>query len=310
MRLIGFPWYMSENRDFMLYRQNSLEILPTIPDASVDLIFADPPYFLSNGGVTCQSGRMVSVDKGDWDESQGINKNHEFNLAWLSECKRILKPSGSMFVSGTHHVIYSIGFAMQQLDMKILNDISWYKVNPPPNLACRYFTHSTETIIWAAPSADSRHYFDYHAMKEENGGKQMQSFWAICPPRKSEKRHGKHPTQKPLELLQRIVKAASRPGDLVLDPFSGSGTTGVACAMLGRRYMGIELNPEYLAIARDRYLSLEEEQVQEERQKTFRKTGPIAARTLKTAPPAPPPPPSLFDGLDEGNETSPTPDND
>jgi len=312
LRLIGFPWFMSDKRDFMLYRQNSLEVLPTIPDCTVDMIFADPPYFLSNGGSTCQSGKRVSVHKGEWDQSCGVNENHAFNLAWLRECRRILKPEGTLFVSGTHHVIFSIGFAMQQLDMKILNEITWYKVNPPPNLACRYFTHSTESIIWAAPSPQSRHYFDYHAMKDENGGKQMQSIWSIQPPRKQEKRFGKHPTQKPLELLSRIVKAATRPGDLVLDPFSGSGTTGIACALLERRFMGIEMNPDYLAIARQRYLSLEEENLVEERAKSFRKPASLAARTLKAPPPREP---GLFDGIqtpglgDDDDQPSP-PDHD
>ena len=294
LRLIGFPWFMSDNRDFMLYRQNSLEVLPTIPDCTVDMIFADPPYFLSNGGSTCQSGKRVSVHKGTWDQSGGATENHEFNLAWLKECKRILKPDGTMFVSGTHHVIFSIGFAMQQLDMKILNDITWFKVNPPPNLACRYFTHATETIIWAAPSVQTRHYFDYHAMKDDNGGKQMQSIWSIQPPRKQEKRFGRHPTQKPLELLMRILRASTRPGDLVLDPFAGSGTTGVACALMERRFMGIELDPEYLAIAKQRYMSLDEETLVVERVKNFRKPSALAARTLK-APAAKSP--GLFDGL-------------
>ncbi|MBU1411968.1 site-specific DNA-methyltransferase [Myxococcota bacterium] len=294
LRLIGFPWYMSDKRDFMLYRQNSLEVLPTIPDCTVDMIFADPPYFLSNGGSTCQSGKRVAVHKGEWDQSSGATENHEFNLNWLRECKRILKPDGTMFVSGTHHVIFSIGFAMQQLDMKILNDITWFKVNPPPNLACRYFTHATESIIWAAPSPQSRHYFDYHAMKEENGGKQMQSIWSIQSPRKHEKRFGRHPTQKPLELLMRIVRASTRPGDLVLDPFSGSGTTGIACALLDRRFMGIELDPEYLGIAKQRYLTLDEELHVEERAKSFRKPAPLAARTLKAPSPEAP---GLFDGI-------------
>jgi len=309
--LIGFPWFMSEKRDFLLYRQDALEMLPNIPDHSVDLIFADPPYFLSNGGTTCQSGRRVPVDKGDWDQSMGIEQNHAFNMAWLSECRRILKPEGSLFVSGTHHVIFSIGFAMQQLEMKILNEITWYKVNPPPNLACRTFTHATEKIVWAAPDASSRHYFDYQAMKEENGGKQMQDIWAITPPRRQEKRFGRHPTQKPLELLMRIVRAASPEGALVLDPFSGSGTTGIACALLGRRFMGIELNPEYLEIARERYLHLDEESPEVERRaKVFRRTA--AARSVSVRPPKPQADPrqgSLFDALRPENVQAGNPGN-
>ncbi|MBN2722566.1 MAG: site-specific DNA-methyltransferase [Deltaproteobacteria bacterium] len=280
--LDAFPWYMSDSRDFMLYRQNSLDVLPTIPDSSIDLIFADPPYFLSNGGSTCKSGKRASVDKGEWDVSKGPDENHTYNLEWLAECKRILKPGGSIFVSGTHHVIFSIGFGMQQLDMKILNEISWYKVNPPPNLACRYFTHATESIIWASKEQSSRHYFNYHAMKEENGGKQMQSLWSITPPRKIEKRFGKHPTQKPLSLLKRIITAASRPGDTVLDPFSGSGTTGIAAALLDRKFIGIEMNDEYLGIAKQRYLFRDEEESQV-LTKTFRskESKSVAAKTVK-----------------------------
>lgn len=282
---IGFPWFMSEKRDFSLYCQDALELLPRIPDHSVDLIVTDPPYFLSNGGTTCQSGRRVPVDKGEWDQSMGIEQNHTFNTTWLAECKRILKPEGSLFVSGTHHVIFSIGFAMQQLEMKILNEITWYKVNPPPNLACRTFTHATEKIIWAAPNTTSRHYFDYHAMKEENGGKQMQDIWAITPPRRQEKRFGRHPTQKPLELLLRIVRAASPEGALVLDPFSGSGTTGIACALLERSFIGIELNPEYLEIAKQRYLHIDEESSFVEYRALKLRKASSAARSLRVRSP-------------------------
>ncbi len=279
MFLDSFPWYMSPSRDFMLYKRDTLELLPSIPDNSVDLIFADPPYFLSNGGTTCQSGKRVEVHKGEWDKSQGADENHAFNRRWLEECQRILSPDGSIFVSGTHHVIFSIGFAMQQLDMKILNDIAWYKVNPPPNLACRYFTHATETIIWASKNQTSRHFFDYQAMKEENGGKQMQSLWSITPPKKSEKRFGRHPTQKPISLLLRILAAASREGDLVLDPFMGSGTTGVAAAITGRRFIGVELNEEYLDLARQRYEFRDEEQEQK-LDKTFKRQKTMAAKTI------------------------------
>jgi site-specific DNA-methyltransferase (adenine-specific) len=227
---------------------------------SVDMVFADPPYFLSNGGVTCVGGRMVRVDKGGWDKSQGIVGDHNFNLLWLDQCRRILRPDGTLWVTGTSHNIHSVGYGLQVLGYKILNDIAWYKVNPPPNLACRYFTHATETILWAARSAKSRHTFHYPLMKEQNGGKQMQSLWSIMPPGKSEKKHGKHPTQKPEALLTRIVAASTNPDDLVLDPFCGSATTGVACARLGRRFIGIEREQEYLALAISR-LTEEAQQV-------------------------------------------------
>lgn len=243
-------------RRLYLYHGDCLAIMDAIarrhPRGVVDLIFADPPYFLSNGGITCHAGRMVKVDKGAWDQSRGAEANHEFNREWLRRCQALLKPDGTIFVSGTHHVILSVGYAMQQLGMKLLNQITWQKPNPPPNLACRCFTHSTETILWAARSGGSRHHFDYAAMKRANGGKQMKDVWNFTAPGRDEKGHGRHPTQKPLALLERILLAASRPGDLVLDPFLGSGTTAVAAAALGRGCIGIESDAVHLALARAR----------------------------------------------------------
>ena len=257
------PFYASPDGRLRLYQADALGLLRRMRDESVDMIFADPPYFLSNGGITCVAGRMVRVDKGGWDKSQGIIGDHNFNLLWLDQCRRILKPDGSLWVTGTSHNIHSVGYGLQVLDYKILNDIAWYKVNPPPNLACRYFTHATETILWAAKSAKSRHTFNYPLMKEQNGGKQMQSLWSIMPPGKSEKRHGKHPTQKPEALLTRIVAASTSLDQLVLDPFCGSATTGVACARLGRRFIGIERESEYLELAAKR---LEEENIMQNQQ--------------------------------------------
>lgn len=218
----------------------------------VDFIFCDPPYFLSNGGITCQNGKMVKVDKGDWDKSQGPELNHEFNLEWIKRCQRVLKPNGAMAVSGTFHVIYSVGFAMQQLQMKLLNNITWQKPNPPPNLACRYFTHSTETIIWAAKTEKSKHTFNYSLMKDMNDGKQMKDVWTLTAPGKAEKLHGKHPTQKPIDLIKRIILASTQEGEIVLDAFNGSGTTGVACVELNRSYIGIEVDDSYVALTKKR----------------------------------------------------------
>jgi site-specific DNA-methyltransferase (adenine-specific) len=246
------PVFDDPRHHIRLYQGDSLELLALLPKSSVDLIFADPPYFLSNGGITCHAGKMVSVNKGAWDKSQGPAANHEFNRSWLAACQRILKPNGSLWVSGTAHVIHSVGFAMQQLGFKLLNDISWVKPNPPPNLSCRYFTHATETIIWAARDKKSRHTFDYKLMKETNRGKQMKSVWEIKPPETWEKRFGKHPTQKPLALLERILLASSREGDLVLDPFSGSGTTALAALRLRREAIALELSYEYLALTLQR----------------------------------------------------------
>jgi site-specific DNA-methyltransferase (adenine-specific) len=245
---------------FRLVLGDSLHVLASLPDQSVDLIFADPPYFLSNGGTTCSSGKRVAVHKGGWDASQGVNRDHAFNMAWLGACQRVLKPTGTIWVSGTQHVIFSIGFAMQSLGYHLLNTITWFKPNASPNLACRMFTHSTELLLWAAPQRQKKllHTFHYRDMKADNGGKQMRDLWAmpepggeqvvwsIPSPPKSEKSNGRHPTQKPLSLLERVVRAGSNPGQLVVDPFNGSGTTGVAAVSAGRRYLGIDVDPSYL----------------------------------------------------------------
>jgi site-specific DNA-methyltransferase (adenine-specific) len=236
------PVFHDAKHHIKIFQGDCLDILAAIPESCVDLIFADPPYFLSNNGITCHAGRMVSVNKGKWDVSRGAHANHDFNRSWLAACQRVLKPNGTIWVSGTSHVIHSVGFAMQQLGFKLLNDISWVKPNPPPNLSCRYFTHATETIIWAARDKKSRHKFNYKHMKEIAGGKQMKSVWSILPPDKSEKRHGKHPTQKPVALLERILLAASDEGDLVLDPFMGGGTTIVSALRLQRRAYGCDLD--------------------------------------------------------------------
>jgi site-specific DNA-methyltransferase (adenine-specific) len=243
------PFFEDRKHGVRLYRGDALNLLAQAKDAVFDLIFADPPYFLSNDGITCHAGKMVSVNKGVWDRAETFEAVYEFNEAWLKECRRLLKPDGAIWVTGTAHNIYSVGFAMQRLGFKILNDIAWYKVNPPPNLSCRYFTHATETILWARRSPRSRHTFNYQEMKRENRGRQMQSLWSIKPPGKHEKRYGKHPTQKPEALLERIIRASTNPHDLVLDPFCGSGTTGVACARLGRQFVGIDLVAAYLEVA-------------------------------------------------------------
>ena len=250
------PVFADTDAGVWLFQTNCLDFMDRVsirhPDGCFDVIFADPPYFLSNGGITCHAGQMVRVDKGTWDKSQGPTLNHEFNHAWISRCQKLLKPNGTLWVSGTHHVIHSVGFAMQQLGMKLLNDIIWEKPNPPPNLSCRYFTHASETIIWAAKSERSRHAFNYELMKSLNAAKQMKSVWRIATPKREEKMHGKHPTQKPIELLERIVLASSNEGDIVFDPFAGSSTTGVAAIRANRRFVGCELEDQYISLSRDR----------------------------------------------------------
>lgn len=260
-------FYHDTERSIKLLKGNCVEVLNKATENSVDMIFADPPYFLSNGGITCHAGKMVSVNKGKWDISKGIKENHEFNLEWLKACQRVLKPNGTIWVSGTTHIIYSIGFAMQELGYKVLNDIVWYKRNAPPNLSCRYFTHSTEIVLWAAKNKKSKHYFNYQLMKAFSKGKQMRNLWqfteaeeaqtvdnvwTISSPPREEKKFGKHPTQKPVELLKRIILASTKEGDLVLDPFCGSSTTGIAAVLLNRKYIGIDLEEHYLELSKKR----------------------------------------------------------
>ena len=240
-----------------LLKGDSLKVLKDIKENSVDLIFADPPYFLSNDGTTCQSGKLVSVNKGKWDKSSKYSEIEDFNYQWLLECQRVLKPNGTIWISGTRHNIFSVGNTMLHLNYKLLNIITWEKPNPPPNLSCRYFTHSTEQIIWASKNQKSKHLFNYSEMRKmekkwTKKDKQMKDVWKILPPAKNEKRYGKHPTQKPEELLDLIISSSSNIGDLVLDPFHGSGTTGVISKRLQRNYIGIDLEKEYLDLSMQR----------------------------------------------------------
>ncbi len=245
-------YYKDPEHNITLLLGDSIATLEQAAPETVDVVFADPPYFLSNGGITCHAGRMVSVNKGKWDKSNGVQQNHEFNKKWLAACQRVLKPNGTIWITGTTHIIYSIGYAMQELGFKLLNDIVWYKRNAPPNLSCRYFTHSTEIVLWAAKDKKSKHYFDYPLMKKMNDGKQMRNVWEISSPPAAEKKFGKHPTQKPVELLKRIILASTKEGDIVLDPFCGSSTTGVAAVLLNRKYFGIDSEKEYLELSKKR----------------------------------------------------------
>ena len=248
------PFYEDENSALIL--ADTFEILEKLQSESVDMIFADPPYFLSNDGISCSSGKMVSVNKGNWDRFETLEQKHEFNRQWIRLSKKILKPNGTIWISGTLHNIYSVGMALEQEGFKILNNITWQKTNPPPNLACRYFTHSTETILWARKNDRSaRHYFNYDRMKELNGGKQMKDVWTGSLITPKEKKFGKHPTQKPLYLLKRIVEASTVENDLVLDPFCGSSTTGVACKILNRKDIGIDSNSEFIELSKLRLIN-------------------------------------------------------
>lgn len=239
--------YYYEEDNFKLLHGDSLTLLKKIPNKSIDMIFADPPYFLSGEGISCSGGKMVSVKKGDWDEKIDICKKHKFNKKWIKLCYDILKDDGTIWISGTMHNIYSIGMALEEEGFKIINNITWRKLNPPPNISCRAFVHSTETILWAKKDIKkAKHKFNYSLMRQLNGGKQMKDVWETSLTKPSEKKCGKHPTQKPMELLERIILSSTDEGDLILDPFNGSGTTGIVAKKLNRNYIGIDKEKEYL----------------------------------------------------------------
>lgn len=255
--------YYSQPR-FTLYKADSLDFLKNFSE-NVDMIFADPPYFLSSGSFTCQNGKMVSVKKGDWDLSSGVEKNFQFHKDWISASKNVLKPSGTIWISGTYHSIYQCGYALQLNDFHILNDVAWFKPNASPNLSCRFFTASHETLIWARKDKKAKHTFNYEAMKEgkwpedqlKKPGLQMRSVWSLNTPKPVEKVFGKHPTQKPFDLLKRIVLASTNKGDTVLDPFTGSSTTGLASYLYGRNFIGIDTEAEYLDLSIKRFEELD-----------------------------------------------------
>lgn len=255
-------WQSVDGRAALLMG-DCLDVLDTIPENSIDCIWTDPPYLLSNGGTTCFSGRMVAVEKGDWDRSNGIDADHLFNLEWIRRCHRVLAPGGTIWISGTIHVYLSVGMALLQSGFRILNDIIWEKPAPPPNLGCRCFTHSTETILWATKVArGARHVFNYRDMKTLNCGRQMKNVWRIGTPADWEKTLGKHPTQKPVALVERCLLAATHEGQVVLDPFTGSGTTGVAALRLRRGFLGIERDERFFELAKRRVQAESEAPVQ------------------------------------------------
>ena len=276
--MISKPYYQKAN--FTLYQADTLDFLKELPENSIDMIFADPPYFLSSGSFSCQNGKMVSVKKGNWDLSNGLKKNFEFHNEWIKECRRVLKPNGTIWISGTYHSIYQCGFALQVNKFHILNDIAWFKPNASPNLSCRFFTASHETLIWARKEKKGKHTFNYKIMVDwENNyrkeikcnhcgkkdryeilhekGKQMRSIWAINTPQRIEKTFGKHPTQKSSELLKRVVLASTNKGDVILDPFTGSSTTGLVAYLFGRKFIGIDNEKKYLDLSIKRFKELD-----------------------------------------------------
>ena len=254
------PFFKSNDKSFTLLKGDCVELLNQF-DFKFDMIFADPPYFLSNDGISVQSGKMVSVNKGEWDRSNGFEKDNEFNLNWLKACKEHLTENGTIWISGTFHNIFSVAQMLTELDYKILNCITWAKTNPPPNLSCRYFTHSTEFIIWARKSKKSSHFYNYELMKTINGGTQMKDVWNLPAIAPWEKSCGKHPTQKPLALLTRIILASTEKNGWILDPFTGSSTTGIAANLANRKFLGIDKVDEFLSISKNRKLEIENPQI-------------------------------------------------
>ena len=246
------PAFQSTNYDFTLYQGDCMKVIEQLPDKSLDAIFADPPYFLSNGGISVQSGKQVCVDKGDWDKGGTPEHIYQFNKQWLSLCRPKLKDNGTIWISGTHHNIFVVQRCLQELGYKILNVITWQKSDPPPNLSCRYFNFSTELVIWARKHEKKPHKFNYETMKQLNGGSQMTDVWRIPAVGMWEKTCGKHPTQKALRLLYRIVLASTNEGDTILDPFAGSSTTGIAANLLGRNFIGIEQDKSFIELSKRR----------------------------------------------------------
>jgi site-specific DNA-methyltransferase (adenine-specific) len=253
------PFFQSENA--VLLNADCLEVMNAIPENSIDMIFADPPYLLSNDGITCKNGKMAEVNKGKWDRSNGFEEDTQFHGEWIKACRRILKPEGTIWISGTYHNIYQCGYLLRKTGFHLLNDIAWFKPNAPPNLSCRFFTASHETLLWARKDKNAKHTFNYSEMKNgsfpedklKKENTQMRSVWSILTPKDTEKEYGKHPAQKPFDLLRRIVLASTNANDIVLDPFCGSGTTGAACKILGSRYfIGIEIDEKYCALAKNR----------------------------------------------------------
>ena len=250
------PFFRTADHTFTLLHGNSIELLQQF-DFKFDMIFADPPYFLSNGGISIQSGKVVCVDKGEWDKCGTPETVNSFNREWLKLCREKLKENGTIWVSGTYHNIFSVANQLLELGYKVLNVITWVKTNPPPNISCRYFTFSTEFIIWARKTNKIPHYYNYALMRKINNGKQMTDVWHLPAIAKWEKSCGKHPTQKPLALLTRIILSSTQKGAWILDPFTGSSTTGIAANLLQRKFLGIDKEENYLALSKERRMEIE-----------------------------------------------------
>lgn len=263
------PYFSSTSKDFYLLHGDTMQTLADL-DYQFDMVFADPPYFLSNDGLSIQNGQIVSVNKGDWDRSLGYDYINEFNRSWLKLVREKMKDNSTIWISGTMHNIFSVGQILTELGFKILNIITWEKTNPPPNFSCRYFTYSTEQIIWARKDPNVPHYYNYELMKSLNGGKQMRDVWRLPAIAPWEKKCGKHPTQKPLSVLTRLILASTKPKAWILDPFTGSSTTGIAANLINRRFVGIDKEKPFLEISQMRYKEIANEATRVEFQRKLK----------------------------------------
>lgn len=236
--------YYNDN-GFLLYHGDTVEILESL-NRKVDMIFADPPYFLSKGFTMRAKGRVKCFDKGIWDKARPLEEINQFNMSWLSKCRNILKDNGTIWVSGTYHNISSVSNCLMELGYKILNIIVWNKPDAPLTLSDSHFNFSAEYIIWARKYKDKRHFYNIELMKYINGGKRMSDVWNLPTTGLWEKTCGKHPTQKPLRLMYRIIMSSTQSGETILDPFAGSCTTGIAANLLGRTFIGIDQDARFL----------------------------------------------------------------
>ena len=243
----------STDHDFTLYHGDTVATLAKIRQQKFDMIFADPPYFLSNGGISVQAGKMVSVNKGEWDKSQGRSADRLFTFNWLKACREVMTESATIWVCGTFHNIFTVADVLSELNFKMLNAVTWQKTNPPPNLSCRYFTHSTELLVWARKERRIPHYYNYNLMHKIADNRQMTDVWRMPAIAPWEKTCGKHPTQKPLALVVRAILASTKEYDRILDPFAGSGTTGIAARLTNRNFTGIDIEAKYLSVAAQRH---------------------------------------------------------
>ena len=251
------PYFQSKRGDFTLYKGDSRNLLSQMPMRPVNMVFADPPYFLSNGGFSVQAGKCVSVNKGEWDKSHGLASDTEFNFEWIKACRERMSESATIWICGTFHNIFSVATVLSELNFRILNAVTWQKTNPPPNLSCRFFTHSTEIIVWARKQKKVPHVFNYDLMHSLAGNRQMTDVWRMPAISPWEKTFGKHPAQKPLALVVRAILASSVEGNLILDPFAGSSTTGIAANLVNREFVGVEQEPEYLELSKNRRMAFD-----------------------------------------------------